>query len=43
MLDFMKRLVLDDKRKILSADKARKFTDYVNERKRKLKKRKNSK
>lgn len=38
MLDFMKRFVLDDKRKILSADKARKFSDDVNNRNEKIKK-----
>ncbi len=37
MLDFMKRLVLNDKRKILSADKARKFSDDVNDRNEKFK------
>lgn len=37
MLDFMKRLVLNDKRKILSADEARKFTDDVNVRNKKIK------
>lgn len=37
MLDFVKQLVLGDKRKILSADKARKFSDDVNDRNKKIK------
>ena len=37
MLDFVKQLVLMNKRKILSADKARKFSDDVNDRNKKIK------
>ena len=37
MLDFVKQLVLMNKRKILSADEARKFTDDVNDRNKKIK------
>lgn len=37
MLDFVKQLVLGDKRKILSADKARKFSDDVNDKNKKIK------
>lgn len=37
MLDFVKQLVLMNKRKILSADKARKFSDDVNDRNNKIK------